>query len=186
MFERSPLKRYRKRTTIKVWQVSSSGGKAQLEQGTDFGHQPSVDGWTAIAGRSLTFNFDLWQSSGNNHCKHRKAQSWSNMVSFDTVWPADSLEFCPAPGFQDIFVCGTYKLLDEPAQASSNDDANGKSKTPQTRRGQCLAFKVAPESENGFSLCVWPCSDFWMDSHLWAANRYNLLICPLSWTWNGI
>ncbi|PPQ80813.1 hypothetical protein CVT25_001938 [Psilocybe cyanescens] len=73
------------------------------------------------------------------------------MVAFDTVWPADSLEFCPADDFQDIFVCGTYKLLDEPAQAS-NYDLNGSSKTPQTRRGQCLVFQVAPDSSGEVSL----------------------------------
>ncbi|KAH9486927.1 Diphthine methyltransferase [Psilocybe cubensis] len=75
------------------------------------------------------------------------------MVSFDTIWPADSLEFCPAPGFQDIFVCGTYKLLEDPAQALTEPsaEANGKSKISQSRRGQCLAFRVIPEAKNGYS-----------------------------------
>jgi diphthamide biosynthesis protein 7 len=50
--------------------------------------------------------------------------------SFDTDYPADTLEFCPTPGFQDLFACGTYKLLDQQEEEI------------QTRKGQCLVFRM--------------------------------------------
>jgi diphthamide biosynthesis protein 7 len=62
------------------------------------------------------------------------------MVIFDTVFPADSLEFCPTIGYQDIFVCGTYNLLEHPPSQSESGEV-GKS-TAQNRRGQCLVFRT--------------------------------------------
>jgi len=53
----------------------------------------------------------------------------------DTVLPADSLEFCPSPGFHEIFVCGTYKLDDQVS----------------TRRGLCLVFKILLDAEEPLS-----------------------------------
>ncbi|KDR84997.1 hypothetical protein GALMADRAFT_54096 [Galerina marginata CBS 339.88] len=73
------------------------------------------------------------------------------MAAFDTTFPADSLEFCPTIGFQDIFVCGTYKLLDQPALVS-DPKADSSSKVLQTRRGQCLAFRVRPDNNGGTPL----------------------------------
>ena len=32
---------------------------------------------------------------------------------FDTVYSADSVEFCPIDGFKDLFVCGHYQLADK-------------------------------------------------------------------------
>ncbi|KAF8168091.1 WD40-repeat-containing domain protein [Crassisporium funariophilum] len=75
------------------------------------------------------------------------------MVAFDTVFPADSLEFCPTPGLQDIFVCGTYKLDDQapappiPDDVGSNTETVTSTKVPQTRRGQCLVFRVKESAE---------------------------------------
>ncbi|CAA7265794.1 unnamed protein product [Cyclocybe aegerita] len=60
-----------------------------------------------------------------------------SMTTFDTIHPADSLEFCPTNGFHDLFVCGTYKLLDQEPS----------SKVPQTRTGQCLVFRVITDNE---------------------------------------
>ncbi|KAF9056166.1 WD40-repeat-containing domain protein [Panaeolus papilionaceus] len=62
------------------------------------------------------------------------------MVFFDTIFPADTLEFCPISGFQDVFVCGTYKLVDHPSSTEAPED--GSAPTPQTRRGQCLVFRT--------------------------------------------
>lgn len=31
-------------------------------------------------------------------------------VSYDTIYPADTVEWCPISGFDHLFVCGTYKL----------------------------------------------------------------------------
>jgi diphthamide biosynthesis protein 7 len=62
----------------------------------------------------------------------------SAMVTVDTVLPADSLEFCPSPGFHDIFVCGTYKLEE----------------LSRTRGGQCLVFKLLVDSDGQLSWCA--------------------------------
>lgn len=31
-------------------------------------------------------------------------------VSYDTIYPADTVEWCPILEYNDVFVCGTYKL----------------------------------------------------------------------------
>lgn len=31
----------------------------------------------------------------------------------DTVFTADSVEFCPIEGFTDVFLCGMYQLADK-------------------------------------------------------------------------
>ncbi|EGN99379.1 hypothetical protein SERLA73DRAFT_182338 [Serpula lacrymans var. lacrymans S7.3] len=73
------------------------------------------------------------------------------MAPFDTVYPADSIEFCPNDDARDIFVCGTYKLEQpEPDPSAilksteevleSNDVEQVKRK--QIRRGKCLVFEV--------------------------------------------
>lgn len=40
--------------------------------------------------------------SGNSKVDH--------FVSYDTIYPADTVEWCPILGYNNIFVCGTYKL----------------------------------------------------------------------------
>lgn len=78
------------------------------------------------------------------------------MVALDTVWPADSVEFCPHESAFDIFVCGTYRLLDQPpvhAPSKLVDDSDTDSvdceptirKQSQVRRGKCLVLQVAAE-----------------------------------------
>lgn len=70
------------------------------------------------------------------------------MTGFDTVWPADSAEFCPHPLAQDFFVCGTYKLeqsSETTALGTESDEQHVPqpvSKIPQTRRGKCLLFRA--------------------------------------------
>lgn len=32
------------------------------------------------------------------------------LVSYDTIYPADTVEWCPILEYRDVFVCGTYKL----------------------------------------------------------------------------
>ncbi|KAF9526455.1 WD-40 repeat-containing protein [Crepidotus variabilis] len=61
---------------------------------------------------------------------------------FNTIFPADSLEFCPTPGFQDLFACGTYKLLDQDQDQKSS--VQKQEKSLQKRRGQCLLFRARP------------------------------------------
>lgn len=31
-------------------------------------------------------------------------------ASYDTIYPADTVEWCPIPEYSNVFVCGTYKL----------------------------------------------------------------------------
>ena len=33
---------------------------------------------------------------------------------WDTEYSADSVEWCPVPGFQHVLICGTYQLSDSP------------------------------------------------------------------------
>ncbi|KAJ7783793.1 WD40-repeat-containing domain protein [Mycena maculata] len=58
--------------------------------------------------------------------------------AFDTVFPADSVEFCPHPTAQDVLVCGTYNL-EKTAPVSEG--------SAQKRTGQCLVFKIESSPE---------------------------------------
>jgi diphthamide biosynthesis protein 7 len=64
------------------------------------------------------------------------------MTAYDTVYPADSLEFCPSENALDIFVCGTYKLEDVDKTTTAQQMINH-----QSRRGQCLIFQVVAPNE---------------------------------------
>ncbi|KAI0047839.1 WD40 repeat-like protein [Auriscalpium vulgare] len=76
------------------------------------------------------------------------------MDTFDTVWPADSAEFCPHPNATNILACGTYKLETQPDGASlGNLDDEDEEHNPivaesksQTRKGKCLIFDVTGDS----------------------------------------
>ncbi|KAJ7706171.1 WD40-repeat-containing domain protein [Mycena rosella] len=50
----------------------------------------------------------------------------------DTIFPADTVEFCPHPAAQDLLICGTYNLEKTSPETTS----------PQKRRGQCLVLKA--------------------------------------------
>lgn len=72
---------------------------------------------------------------------------------YDTTFPADSVEFCPHPGLQDVFVCGTYKLDQSPVENASESEPEPIDPPPepqdaaqksQKRRGQCLVFRFEP------------------------------------------
>ena len=69
------------------------------------------------------------------------------MSAFDTVWPADSVEYCPHPSYHNLFACGTYKL--EQSELQNNADSLEDEETllpaarpKQKRRGECLLFQV--------------------------------------------
>lgn len=57
----------------------------------------------------------------------------SALMSFDTVFPADTVEFCPQQ--PDVLVCGTYKLVEDEKNVHGT----------QQRVGQCLVFKVSDD-----------------------------------------
>ncbi|KIK28548.1 hypothetical protein PISMIDRAFT_587023 [Pisolithus microcarpus 441] len=64
--------------------------------------------------------------------------------SYDTVLPADSVEFCPHEGSRDIFVCGTYMLEQQQDVdvATNPNEPLSESERSQNRWGRCLVFKV--------------------------------------------
>jgi diphthamide biosynthesis protein 7 len=59
-------------------------------------------------------------------------------ASFDTDYPADSLEFCPNDGYKDLFVCGTYKLIERQPPPNEAEETP----PPTKRLGQCLVFRM--------------------------------------------
>ncbi|EJD03951.1 WD-40 repeat-containing protein [Fomitiporia mediterranea MF3/22] len=71
-------------------------------------------------------------------------------MKFDTGYPADSVEFCPARGFEDFFVCGTYKLLENTPSESSGSSNLASSRK---RIGKCMLFKIT-EGDDGDELKV--------------------------------
>ncbi len=75
-------------------------------------------------------------------------------LSLHTVWPADSVEFCPHPDALNVLACGTYRLEQSESQNSADSDEAAPAPLPQKRRGKCILF--AFEDENT----------------LWVANIY--------------
>jgi diphthamide biosynthesis protein 7 len=77
------------------------------------------------------------------------------MIALDTVWPADSIEFCPHESASDIFVCGTYRLEQPPADSDAQvhtalhggqvDFEPTIRKQSQVRRGKCLVLQVTED-----------------------------------------
>jgi diphthine methyl ester acylhydrolase len=70
---------------------------------------------------------------------------------YDTVWPADSVEFCPHPDAADILVCGTYNLEHSEtnqAEAKESTDQSELSHAAQLRRGKCLLLAVDQSSQS--------------------------------------
>jgi diphthamide biosynthesis protein 7 len=91
-----------------------------------------------------------------------------SLAQVDTEYSADCIEWCPFAGYQDLFVCGTYQVL-EPSAAGGqggqedsvqadvvnddpddgDDDEVDRSDAPkkQTQRtGRLLLFQVDPGS----------------------------------------
>lgn len=58
---------------------------------------------------------------------------FSTIDSFDTILSADSVEWCPIENFRDIFVCGTYQLLEKESIDASES---------QKRVGRIYLFQV--------------------------------------------
>ncbi|XP_034935235.1 diphthine methyltransferase [Chelonus insularis] len=59
------------------------------------------------------------------------------LETFDTQFSADSVEWCPIEGFQDIFICGTYQLSPENEKSETVIDTK-----PQIRLGKIFLFQV--------------------------------------------
>ena len=85
------------------------------------------------------------------------------LTASDTVYPADSLEFCPSENALDIFVCGTYKLEDVDKTTTAQRTINH-----QSRRGQCLVFQVI--APNGRDPLSWLGSRLLFTIHFFQSN----------------
>ncbi|XP_014213614.1 diphthine methyltransferase [Copidosoma floridanum] len=64
-----------------------------------------------------------------------KTMGFQTLETFDTKYSADSVEWCPAEGYEDIFVCGTYQL-----------------ETQETRVGRIYLFQIVKAEEDQVSL----------------------------------
>lgn len=108
------------------------------------------------------------------------------MTAFDTIYPADSLEFCPHPCAQGIFVCGTYKL-DEPtntngATSSLQDlETEQPQQRKQRRRGKCLVFESLSEdiveTVPQLQVTIYLLSNLSLLQCLYIANKYKRFHC---------
>ena len=86
------------------------------------------------------------QGTSSAHKPYKFFGETAIMSTFDTVWPADSVEFCPHPAATDIFVCGTY-LLEKSEAPVVEEDCPPSERPRQKRRGKCLLF-AANEEDN--------------------------------------
>lgn len=90
-----------------------------------------------------------------------------SLDSDDTIYSADSIEFCPFQSHSHLFACGAYQLAkdeseDEPAPAateptatdsdSSDDDEPVKVDKPMLRLGRLLLYAVEGESDDTYKL----------------------------------
>lgn len=48
----------------------------------------------------------------------RIAGPWTRM-EFDTLFTADSVEWCPTPGLEEVLACGTYQLNEHESRVGS-------------------------------------------------------------------
>lgn len=61
----------------------------------------------------------------------------STLTTFDTVLPADTVEWCPVEPYRHILACGTYELIKDKSETK-----------PTSRRGQILLFRIASDEES--------------------------------------
>jgi hypothetical protein len=87
----------------------------------------SIDGrWLSTAPR-FACDSDLGPRDSFDH-----QLEMTSLSTYDTLYCADTAEFCPHPDATDILACGTYQLQ----EGSPKDGAS------QTRVGRCWIFRV--------------------------------------------
>uniref|UniRef100_A0A1Q3FFM3 methylated diphthine methylhydrolase n=1 Tax=Culex tarsalis TaxID=7177 RepID=A0A1Q3FFM3_CULTA len=64
----------------------------------------------------------------------------STLHTFDTVYSADSVEWCPHPPHQHLFVCATYQLAEGEESLTSSGTT--------TRKGRILLFSYDPKCDS--------------------------------------
>ncbi|KAF9919611.1 Diphthine methyltransferase [Linnemannia zychae] len=95
----------------------------------------------------------------------------ASLDSDDTIYSADSVEFCPIQSHSHLFACGTYQLAkdeseDAPAAEttvedtdSSDDDEPTKVEKPMLRLGRLLLYAVEGESDDTLKLNNIECTE---------------------------
>ncbi|CAH1274345.1 RBBP4 [Branchiostoma lanceolatum] len=76
------------------------------------------------------------------------SSSTRQLQVLDTEYSADSVEWCPIPGYQDVMVCGTYQLAQQDFESqppSDTLDESGTTAVPQTRLGRLLCYHLLTE-----------------------------------------
>lgn len=63
---------------------------------------------------------------------------FTTLETFDTIFSADSVEWCPIDGFNDLFVCGTYELTKEEEELLQQQNKL------QKRLGKIFLFRIIP------------------------------------------
>ncbi|KAK4685685.1 diphthine methyl ester acylhydrolase, partial [Tremellales sp. Uapishka_1] len=75
--------------------------------------------------------------------------SAESLASVDTVYSADCIEFCPHAGHQDIFICGTYQILQDVISKASTDIEDEENNSPSTSRiGRLLVYQVSKDQSS--------------------------------------
>ncbi len=87
------------------------------------------------------------QPSCKVHTRTAPLTAAPSLAQVDTVYSSDSIEFCPVPGHERYFTCGTYQLLDPvtgelaPPPGSAAANAEG-SDLPAPRVGRLLLYAL--------------------------------------------
>ncbi|XP_059144292.1 diphthine methyltransferase-like [Physella acuta] len=78
------------------------------------------------------------------------------ITTVDTVLNADSVEWCPHLGMEDVLLCGTYKLEEsipnnKTEESSSQTEANEQNEeaAKQIRHGGVIVYKLLPNEDLG-------------------------------------
>lgn len=72
-------------------------------------------------------------------------------MKLDTSHPADSVEFCTSTGYEKLFVCGTYKLIEAPLDKLDDGESavSVKSSSSSCKRiGKCMLLKIGEDGED--------------------------------------
>jgi diphthamide biosynthesis protein 7 len=75
-------------------------------------------------------------------------QTPSSLAYVDTEYSADCIEFCPFEGYQDIFICGTYQVI-EPKSIPTAEEVEEQEQDvapKQTERtGRLLLYRIGDD-----------------------------------------
>lgn len=74
------------------------------------------------------------------------------LTTFDTVLPADTVEWCPVEPYRHILACGTYELVKNESETKST-----------SRQGQILLVRIASDGEYRLELLQKVCTSAVLD-----------------------